>query len=60
MDVFQVIRHELHMDGTLDFNFTGNQGIIPPPDVHVVTTATQASTASAAYTPAATNPSWVH
>lgn len=57
---FQVIRHELHMDGTLDFNFTGNQGIIPPQDVHVVTTATQASTPSAAYTPAATNPSWVH
>lgn len=58
-NVDEVIKHELSMEGSLDFNFTGHQNMQPQQETHVVTTNTQA-TAPPAYSTAATAPSWVH
>lgn len=58
-NVDEVIKHELSMEGSLDFNFTGHQNIPQQQDTHTVTTNTQSS-APPAYSTTATAPSWVH
>lgn len=58
-NVDEVIKHELSMEGSLDFNFTNNhQTMNPQTDAHMATP--QQTVAPPSYSSTVTNPSWVH
>ncbi|XP_074028904.1 forkhead box, sub-group O isoform X1 [Leptinotarsa decemlineata] len=61
-NVEELIKHELNMEGSLDFNFPNQQqGVVPAQtESHSVMTNTQPSAPPPSYSTTATTPSWVH
>lgn len=59
-NVDEVIKHELSMEGSLDFNFSGaHQTMNPQQDSHSVVSSAQTG-APPAYSASVTTPNWVH
>ncbi|KAJ8926173.1 hypothetical protein NQ314_021481 [Rhamnusium bicolor] len=59
-NVEELIKHELNMEGSLDFNFPSQQqGVPPQSETHTGITNSQPS-APPSYSATVTTPSWVH
>lgn len=63
-NVEELIKHELNMDGSLDFNFANQQQSMPATqpteNTHQMMTNSQPPSAPPSYSATVTTPSWVH
>lgn len=60
-NVDEVIKHELSMEGSLDFNFSnGHQTMNQQQELHSVVTNAQTGPPPPSYSSSVTAPSWVH